>query len=216
MPKVATQVDAVAVLAALAERPADGEDLDSQILDAAGRLLVEGGFDGLEVDRVAELAGVGRSTVYRRFDGRNALLAATVAHEARRLLAVLADAVSEIEDLEDRVVAAFCAGLRLARATGLAERVREEPLLLRLLTVDGGPVLAAATTQLATLAAALHPELDHRRAGETAELLVRLAISLVLTPQSALDLGDGCEASVRRFLAPLLAAGRHATEPVEA
>ncbi len=211
MPKVATQVDAIAVLAALAERPADGEDVDRQILDAAGRLLVDGGLEGLEVDRVAELAGVGRSTVYRRFDGRNALLAATVAHEARRLLAALADAVSEIEDPEDRLVAAFCAGLRLARATGLDERVREEPLLLRLLTVDGGPVLAAASAQLATIAAALHPELDAQDARETAELLVRLAISLVLTPESALDLDEGCETSVRRHLAPLLAAGRHAT-----
>ncbi len=211
MPKVATQVDAIAVLAALVERPPGGEDVDGRILDAAGRLLVEGGLDELEVDQVAELAGVGRSTVYRRFDGRNALLAATVAHEARRLLGALAEAVSEIEDPEDRLVAAFCAGLRLARATGLAERVREEPLLLRLLTVDGGPVLAAASAQLATIAAALHPQLDRQEARETAELLVRLAISLVLTPESALDLEEGCETSVRRHLSPLLVAGRHAT-----
>ncbi|MFP5450945.1 MAG: helix-turn-helix domain-containing protein, partial [Thermoleophilia bacterium] len=94
MPTVPTRVDADAVLAALMDRPADTEDVDRRILDAAGRLLVDVGLEDLEVDRVAELAGVGRSTVYRRFDGRNALLAATVAHEAQRLLGALADAVA--------------------------------------------------------------------------------------------------------------------------
>lgn len=204
MPTVPTRVDADAVLAALMDRPADTEDVDRRILDAAGRLLVDVGLEDLEVDRVAELAGVGRSTVYRRFDGRNALLAATVAHEAQRLLGALADAVAGIDGPEEQLVAAFCAGLRLARATGLAERIRDEPLLLRLLTVDGGPVLAAASDQLATAAQDLDPTVDDRAARETAELLVRLAISLVLTPQSALDLDDGCEDTIRRHLAPLL------------
>lgn len=214
MPKVVTQVDADAVLTALAQRPvdaADVDDVDLRILDAAGRLLVDGGLDDLEVDGVAELAGVGRSTIYRRFDGRNALLAATVAHEARRLLGALADAVAGIDDPEEQLVAAFCAGLRVAHATGLAERIRDEPLLLRLLTVDGGPVLAAASGQLAGLARAADPTLDERRTLETAELLVRLAISLVLTPQSALDLDEGCEDTVRRHLAPLLRSRRPAT-----
>jgi AcrR family transcriptional regulator len=204
MPKVATRVDAGAVLGALLQRRAESEDVDRRILDAAGRLLVDVGLEDLEVDQVAELAGVGRSTVYRRFDGRNALLAATVAHEARRLLGALADAVAGIDDPEEQLVAAFCAGLRLARATGLAERIRDEPLLLRLLTVDGGPVLAAASTQLAAVARAQDPAVSERAARETAELLVRLAISLVLTPESALDLDDGCEDTVRRHLGPLL------------
>ena len=204
MPRVATRVDAGAVLTALVQRPAETEDVDRRILDAAGRLLVDVGLEDLEVDQVAELAGVGRSTVYRRFDGRNALLAATVAHEAQRLLGALADAVAGIDDPEEQVVAAFCAGLRLARATGLAERIRDEPLLLRLLTVDGGPVLAAASAQLAAVARVQDPTVDARVARETAELLVRLAISLVLTPDTAMDLDEGCEDTVRRHLAPLL------------
>lgn len=206
MPKVATQVDAAAVLSAIAQRSAaeDADDVDRRILDAAGRLLVDVGLEDLEVDQVAEAAGVGRSTIYRRFDGRNALLAATIAHEARRLLGALADAVAGIEDPEDRLVTAFCAGLRFAHATGLAERVREEPLLLRLLTVDGGRVLATATAQLATIAVELDPDLDPTRATETAELLIRLAISLVITPQSAMDLDDGCEDTARHLIAPLV------------
>lgn len=207
MPRVATHVDAGAVLSALVQGavgPDVADDVDRRILDAAGRLLVDVGLEDLEVDDVAELAGVGRSTVYRRFDGRNALLAATVAHEARRLLAALGEAVAGIDDPEDQLVTAFCTGLRLARAGGFAERIRDEPLLLRLLTVDGGPVLAAARMQLAEVARTLDPKVDAAVAEETAEVLVRLAISLLLTPQSALDLDDGCEQTVRRHLAPLL------------
>jgi AcrR family transcriptional regulator len=206
VPRVSTQVDADAVLLALLQRHAVPwiDDVDERILDAAGRLLVDVGLEDLEVDAVAEAAGVARSTVYRRFDGRNALLAATVAHEARRLLDLLADAVSGIEDLEARFVVAFCTGLRVAQATGIAERIRAEPLLLRLLTVDGGPVIAAARTQLAAMARSVDPSLDPGDAEATAELVIRLAVSLVVTPESALDLGDGCAATVRRHLAPLL------------
>jgi len=205
VPRTSTQVDADAVLVALLRTEvASDDDVDRRILDAAGRLLVDGGLEDLEVDDVAAAAGVGRSTVYRRFEGRNALLAATVAHEGRRLLGALAEAVAGIEDPEDQLVTAFCTGLRVARASGLADRIRDEPLLLRLLTVDGGPVLAAARSQLADLAGAMDPELDRTDAQATAELLVRLAISLVVTPDTALDLDDGCERTVRRHLAPLL------------
>jgi len=207
VPRVSTHVDADAVLLALVQRPADDattDDVDRRILDAAGRLLVDVGLEELEVDGVAEAAGVGRSTVYRRFDGRNALLAATVAHEGRRLLSALADAVADIADPEEAFAVAFCTGLRVARATGAADRIRDEPLLLRLLTVDGGPVVAAARSQLAEVARAMEPELAPDDAAATAELLVRLAISFLVTPDSALDLGDECEASIRRHLAPLL------------
>lgn len=207
MPRVSTRVDADSVLIALLQqRGGDAvlDDVDTRILDAAGALLVGAGLDEFEVDAVAEAAGVGRSTVYRRFEGRNALLAATVAHEARRLLDVLARSVAGIDDPAEQVVAAFCAGLQVAHASGMAERVRREPLLLRLLTVDGGPVLAAARSQLADVATALDPGVDRADAEATAELLVRLAVSFVLTPASVLDLDDGAEDAVRRHLAPLL------------
>jgi AcrR family transcriptional regulator len=207
VPKVSTQVDADAVLVALLRghgAPDTVDEVEQRILDAAGRLLVDVGLEELEVDAVAEAAGVGRSTVYRRFEGRNALLAASVAHEARRVLLTLADAVAGIDDPEEQLVVAFCTGLRFARASGLADRIRREPLLLRLLTVDGGPVLAAARTQLAALAASIDPTVDPADAEAAAELLVRLAVSLVVTPDSAIDLEGDCEAGVRRHLAPLV------------
>ncbi|MFF4647341.1 TetR/AcrR family transcriptional regulator [Streptomyces sp. NPDC001389] len=47
----------------------------AQVLAATGDLLVEGGYDGLAVDAVAERAGVHRTTVYRRWRDVGGLLA---------------------------------------------------------------------------------------------------------------------------------------------
>ena len=207
MPKVATRIDLEALMARLAA-PAPVDDVDGAILAAASTLLARRGLSGLEVDDVASVAGVGRSTVYRRFSGRNELIAATLAHDARRFLGALADAVDTIDDLEGQVVAAFSAGLRVAQRTGLGALLRNEPLLLRLLTVDSAPLLAAATEHLVSLAERRDPGLDRPAAAGAAELLVRLAISFVLAPDSALDLGDdGLEATIRRHVAPLVNAG---------
>ena len=56
---------------------------------------------------------------------------------------------------------------------------------------------AAARAQLAELAVRARPELDPDDAAATAELLVRLAISFVVTPHTALPLDeDGGEAAL--------------------
>lgn len=193
------------------ERLADAppaDDVDGHILASASAILAGSGLVGLEVDEVARRSGVGRSTVYRRFTDRNLLIAATLAYDARRFLGALAHAVDVLDDLEEMVVAAFVAGLRVAQRTGLGDLVRSEPLLLRLLTVDSAPLLAAATEQLVALAVAHDPEVDRAAAAGAAELLVRLAISFVVAPQTSLGLADDeIEDTVRRHVAPLVRAG---------
>ena len=207
MPKEVTRIDTRALLARLvSDEP--GDATDDRILHAAGRAMLVGGLEGFEVDAVASEAGVGRSTVYRRFGDRNGLLAAALAHETRRFLAVLAESVAVADDVEEQVVSAFCAGLRLARQSGLTDLLRNDPRLLRLLTVDGGPVLAAARDLLASLAMARDATVPADDATRRAEVLVRLAFSFVLTPTSALDLdGDACEEMVRRYVAAVVVAG---------
>ncbi len=206
MPKEITRVDPVTLLGLLTA-PSPGDDTDERILAAAAQLLLVGGLSGLEVDEVAQRSGVGRSTIYRRFDDRNALITATLAREGRRLLTVLAEAVAGTDDVVEEVVVAFCAGLRMAHASGLAELIRADPLLLRLLTIDGAPVIAAARDQLAELAQHRDPTLDGLDARRTAEVLVRLGISFLVAPDSALELtGDDAEAAVRRTIGPLLGA----------
>lgn len=53
-----------------------GETLEHAILSAAADELVESGYDGLTMDRVAQRAGTNKNTLYRRWPSRAALAVA--------------------------------------------------------------------------------------------------------------------------------------------
>jgi AcrR family transcriptional regulator len=61
-------------------RPRSAE-ADRAILDAALALFVERGFDKISIDDIAERAGVARTTVYRRWSSKAALVAEAIASE---------------------------------------------------------------------------------------------------------------------------------------
>ena len=50
------------------------------LLEAAERLVAANGVDGVTMDAVAHEAGVGKGTVFRRFDSREGLMAALLNH----------------------------------------------------------------------------------------------------------------------------------------
>jgi AcrR family transcriptional regulator len=60
-------------------RPRDA-GRDVAILEATLLVLTEVGYDQLTIDAVAARAGVGKPTVYRRYPGKAALVAAAVEH----------------------------------------------------------------------------------------------------------------------------------------
>jgi len=57
---------------------ADAQRSEDAILAAARTLFLDAGYDGVNLDRVAETAGVSRQTLYNRFGGKDALFRATV------------------------------------------------------------------------------------------------------------------------------------------
>jgi len=67
-----------AVRARGAGRPLD-EAVDSAILDAAWRLLLEEGYARLSIAGVAQAAKVGRPAIYRRYKDKSELVAAVIA-----------------------------------------------------------------------------------------------------------------------------------------
>jgi len=58
-------------------RPRD-EGADDRILDAAAELMLERGVGDVRVEEIAEHAGVGKATVYRRFPTKDAMAAAAL------------------------------------------------------------------------------------------------------------------------------------------
>jgi AcrR family transcriptional regulator len=58
-------------------RPRD-QDVDAAILKAAVKILAEGGPGDLTINAVARRSGVARASIYLRYAGRDALVAATI------------------------------------------------------------------------------------------------------------------------------------------
>jgi AcrR family transcriptional regulator len=54
------------------------EVADRAILDTAFKLFVEGGIEGANIDQIAKISGVARTTIYRRWRSREALIAQAV------------------------------------------------------------------------------------------------------------------------------------------
>ena len=58
-------------------------EVDERILDAAGKVFLERGFEGASVEEIAEVARAGKPTIYARFASKEALFAAVVARKVR-------------------------------------------------------------------------------------------------------------------------------------
>jgi AcrR family transcriptional regulator len=116
--------------------------------DAAAELFATRGIRRCSVEEIAERSGVGRTTVYRRFEHRNQIVEAVLARECQRFFTSIMVSTTGMERLEDQVIEAFLTGLHAAETSILAELVRTQPELLAMFTVDGAPVVDAATSFL--------------------------------------------------------------------
>lgn len=186
----APRLDLIPLLGALAERT-DDETADA-ILDATVTVLVSGGLRRCTVEEIAERANLGRSTIYRRFDGRDEIIYAVIARELHRLLDDVSDTVEDLDPVEDKLVEGFIAGLKSAEASPLLQLVRSEPDLLLFLVDDAAPAIELVTTnllsQLVKATGSANIDVDLARHG--AEILFRLAVSFVLMPSSTIPLND--------------------------
>jgi AcrR family transcriptional regulator len=204
VPRRLPTLDPEALVAALSATPGDDE-VDRILLNTTRELVAAYGMRRWSVEDVAARSGLGRSTVYRRFEGRGELLHAALAGDVRRFFAAVAGAVAGVDDLEDKVVEGFLVGLGALRRS----------VLPRLMETDPGSVIAALTAEpLPTVARhalverylALYPSGDRHRAEVAAEGLVRLAVSFLLMPSSVVDMDDAEAArrTLRLMVAPLV------------
>ncbi|MEU4225414.1 TetR/AcrR family transcriptional regulator [Nonomuraea sp. NPDC026600] len=172
-----------------------------RILDAAYARMLEHGLRRLTVDDVARQAGLSRITVYRRFSRKSDLIQGVILRELHRFLRAFEQAVGPLPTMADRVTEGFAVTLRLVRGHPLLSRllVTEPETILPHLTLEAGGYLAVAREYLAA-------HLDTPDAEAVAEMFIRIALSFVLTPDSAipLDSDDETRAYARHHLVPLL------------
>src|SRR4051812_23999967 len=91
---------------ALAEEAA-ADATQTRILDAALHEFAARGIRETTVDDIAERAGMGRVTVFRRFGSKERLADLVYARELRRFLASITKLFTTVEDPGERVVETF-------------------------------------------------------------------------------------------------------------
>ena len=184
------------------------DDTRARIMLAATRHCEDVGLRRATMEDVARAAGLGRATIYRHFQSKDALVRAVILAETQAFFAALDNAIAECHTDEDRLAEGFGFALHYVRAHALLNKLlRSEPETLLPYLVGGEELIAAATDMVC---ARVHGEAGHSRQGrENAELLVRLVLSLALTPASGLGVSDhqGATRFARRHLVPSLRGG---------
>jgi TetR/AcrR family transcriptional regulator, repressor for uid operon len=175
--------------------PVVGEDaLFDRVAMAALDEFGEHGIRRTSMEDVARRAGVSRMTVFRRFASKQRLVEVVITREVHRGMQELDLLWEGAETLEDRLVTGFEFAGRYVRGHPLFDRLlRSEPdVLLPPLTLDGGPVLKLYRSLIADR---LRAEVNASRAATSdidgvAEVIARLAISLLLTRDGIITLDD--------------------------
>jgi len=177
------------------------------ILDAAERVFTQYGARRANVEDVAKAAGISRSTLYRAYPTKEALLRAVLDREVDEFFDQLEEFAAGLSPRE-AIVACYTAGIGLTREIPLLGRLLEtEPEIITGIAGDVG------TT---TLIGSAHRVAETmRRSGATmpddelhvvAELMLRVAYTYMLQPHGSVDMTDPTAAAeyARRYLAPLV------------
>lgn len=174
-----------------------GEDAHApevhQILDAALDLFAAHGIKRTTIGDIARRAGIDRVTVYRRIGNKDQVIQAVVTREATRLFEEVSATARRGTTLEARVELGFTAMLGQVRGNAmLARMLQVEPeLVLMQLTTEGSLLVTGATiATLGFFGEAVEDGLLESIDGmeTTAELLVRIVHSFMLTPRALIDM----------------------------
>lgn len=175
-----------------------GDDPTSPSVDRAleGALaaFLDFGIRRTSVNEIARRSGVSAATLYRWYGSKDEIVAAVSLRETRRFLAEVEADVDLEAPPEDQLAEVSVA---------VARRLRDQPLLRRLietepddilprLTTHGGPIVQAGAAYLASHIERLMDagELERFDPAPLAEILARVTHSLMLTPSTSLRLDD--------------------------
>lgn len=170
--------------------------MSDAILDAARAVFEQYGARRANVDDIAAAAGISRSTLYRRYPNKEALLAAVLVRETDDFLDAL-DRIAADLPPQEAVIECFVRGLSIMREIPVLGRLSQsEPEVISGMPGRGHLLLAQSGRIARTLrrSGATMPDDELRM---VAELLLRIATTYLLDPAGRLDLTD--EHAIRDF-----------------
>ncbi len=183
-------------------RAGPSEDADRvRVLDGALCAFLDYGIRRTTMGEIAKRSGVSPATLYRRFAQKSDVVEAVGLREVHRLLADVDRRVDRTLGADDQIVELYVAFLGGLRRNELLARllVTEPETVLPLLTVRGAPVLELGRAFLVEVIERLQEggNLVPYDAEPVAEVVARVALSMVLTPDTTIPVDDDDRA--RRF-----------------
>lgn len=182
-------------------------DTAERIIEVARECFEEVGIRRTSMDDIARAAGVGRTTVFRRFEGKDQIVQIVM----MRIITQIAEDVRAVflneASLEAALTEAIVLWTREFRDNPLFAKVmRTEPeVFMGTVTRDGSSVIEIVRTSVTEWLGETGggPLLD-RDAEATAEILARLGISLLLAPAGLvpIDDDDALRGFLRRYVVP--------------
>jgi TetR/AcrR family transcriptional regulator, repressor for uid operon len=133
------------------EHSEDEDEVGERIVEAALACFHEVGIRRTSMDDIARAAGVGRMTVFRRFESKDRLVQVVLLRVVARMTARVRSAFLGEHDLETGLTEAIVVSVRELRDHPLLAKVlRTEPeSFLRTLTTDGATVIALVRRSVA-------------------------------------------------------------------
>ncbi len=195
--------------------PSDAPQLDAsteRIIDAALEEMAVHGPSRARMAAIAQRAGVSSATLYRRFAAKQDLMQAVTLREGERYINAMSEVAIKQDTAEELVVECFAFGLEYLQDNIIIHQLidAEPELVLPMLTTGAGPLIATTTDFMLKLNEQnifVEEALWQRDLAKVRlEMVVRLFISLLMTPGYAIDI-DTPEASrefARRHIVPLV------------
>jgi TetR/AcrR family transcriptional regulator, repressor for uid operon len=176
-----------------------------RIVDAAYAQMLAFGLRRTTMEDIARRAGVGKPTLYRRFTDKDAVVQAVIVRECRRSLGLVLRGLARIDTPEEQLVAGFVLATSTAARHPLIKRLLEtEPEVIIPLSRESAMVIELAQARVTPFFRAFQAD-GHFTAVDAAsaiELLVRLFMSIVLTPSAHVRADD--DASLERLMRGLV------------
>lgn len=189
------------------------DDVERRIVEAAATCFIRDGVGKTTMVAIAEEAGVGVATVYRRFGQKENLVQVTLVTEILRFLDALTELLAATDATpEDQLAEGFATFVdAVVNRPLLVDALEHDEAanLLPMMTADGNPFLSIGTAYIKSFveqALAGYDDGDQYDPVLIAEVFARLGHSLALTPQGRIPVHDpdAARAFARTYLLPLL------------
>jgi AcrR family transcriptional regulator len=181
------------------------DQVSDRILAAAAELVGRQGDQQTTIAAIAEQAGVGRATVFRRFGSKQEILDRALMRELRILALALQESVANAETAAAALVECFVLSMRAMRRRPLLQRLAQlEPeKLIAFTRLRRPPVLALWRSMYTSIVDTFDTSgADPLERSALADVLIHLTLGYSLVPESSIDLKD--DEALRRVAASVI------------